>query len=179
MTLTRVILARQVVWRRKYDYIVSYDVIEHVAEPRDTLKELLDYLRPNGKLLVGTPNASALSLSDPARFAMELHQPYHRHILSEDALLDLAREIGFRATMVTHRFYFDTPIPPVNTRFIWSYVREMGNCIDTVVEPLQPAKLFRSPKLLFYGFFGYFFPVKTSLNAIFEKANVVSQRLAA
>lgn len=79
----------------QYDAVVSYDVIEHSDDPRSFLRSLVRLVRPGGLVVVGTPNAQNVSVhrkGDPS-----LHVPYHRHILSERALLALGREDGLRA----------------------------------------------------------------------------------
>lgn len=36
------------------DIVISYDVVEHISQPRSILKELYRILVPNGKVLIGT-----------------------------------------------------------------------------------------------------------------------------
>jgi len=42
--------------RRKYDYIVFADVLEHLLHPEEVVKFYLRYLSPDGKILVSLPN---------------------------------------------------------------------------------------------------------------------------
>ena len=77
---------------RQYDAVVSYDVIEHSEDPRAFFRELAALVRPGGLLAIGTPNAENVSIhraGDPS-----LHVPYHRHILSENALKELGKQTG-------------------------------------------------------------------------------------
>ncbi len=105
----------------RYDVIVAWDVIEHVEDPREFLATLAALLLPGGLLVIGTPNADHISLrtSEP-RGIPELHQPYHRHVLSEKALLNLGRENGLTPSLRLHRWWMDSPCPFVNTRFLWA-----------------------------------------------------------
>ena len=78
-----------------FDAIVSYGVIEHVPDPAAYLRELRELLRPGGMAVVATPDANGLQLQQPD--ALMLHQPYHRHILSEQAMRELAPRHGFNS----------------------------------------------------------------------------------
>ena len=150
--------ADQNVLNSGYPAITAYDVIEHVDDPRAWLRQIAGYLCSGGLLVLGTPAADQIDLSDQETYISELHQPYHRHILSESALLDLAQEAGLSLIKVEHRYYFDTMYPCVNARFGKAYLRRMGNVMDVLLEKPRPGMIFKSPHLLFYAFFGYFFP---------------------
>jgi 2-polyprenyl-3-methyl-5-hydroxy-6-metoxy-1,4-benzoquinol methylase len=144
---------------RQYDAVTAYDVIEHVADPDSSLASIVRCVKPGGLLALGTPNASRIPLSQTrGAFAVELSQPYHRHILSEDALLSLVRRHGLEPLSISRRFYFDSLYPSVNTRFLWTYIHETGGMIDVCVEPPHTGAVLRSPRLWFAAFFGYFFP---------------------
>lgn len=110
-----------------YDAVTSYDVIEHDNQPVEFFEQLVRCLKQGGLLAIGTPSADKIDLSNPKKFSMELHQPYHRHILSEEALLKLGVHAGLDIVKIYHRFYFDTLYPMVNTRFLKAYVRCAGN----------------------------------------------------
>ncbi len=154
---------------RRFDVIVSYDVIEHVDQPRRFFDTLVGLLENGGLLVIGTPNADEIDLTSPDQFSMELHQPYHRHILSEQALAQLGSEAGLNVEDVYRRFYFDTLYPTVNTRFMEEYVRATGNVIDVVVEKPRPEVVLRSHRLLFHAFFGYFTPPRGNMMFFFRK----------
>ncbi|MBM4362508.1 MAG: class I SAM-dependent methyltransferase, partial [Deltaproteobacteria bacterium] len=74
------------VLERRYDCIVSQDVIEHVAEPHALLESFERLAEPGGIIVVGTPNATAIDLARSEDFVHTIHAPYHRHILSRAAL---------------------------------------------------------------------------------------------
>lgn len=120
---------------KKFDIVVSHDVIEHVEEPIHFLENMVRLLKPNGLLVLGTPNASEISLRSEDVLAVELSQPYHRHILSEKALSHLAERFALEPVHTYRRFYFDSFIPSVNTKFMWKYVELNGGFIDVCVKP--------------------------------------------
>lgn len=157
------------VLQQRYEVVVAYDVIEHVAEPRHLLQQMAGCLRPGGLLVIGTPAANQIDLTDPETFLLELHQPYHRHILSEAALLALAAQAGLEVVRVEYRFYFDTLVPFVNWRFGKAYVRQTGNMVDILMDRPRPAVVLTSPRLLFYAFAGYFFPPPGNVIVFFRR----------
>jgi SAM-dependent methyltransferase len=163
---------------RRYDAIVSWDVIEHDEDPRGFVRTLSSLLSPKGLLVVGTPNATHIPLTTPKPVCIpELHQPYHRHILSEEALLRLGHENGLTPAQRLHRFYMDSPYPFINTRFIWAYIAVLGGYLDALGGFIDSEGkgdsprldiLFRSPDLLWKAFFGYFFPGNTNMIVSFR-----------
>jgi 2-polyprenyl-3-methyl-5-hydroxy-6-metoxy-1,4-benzoquinol methylase len=150
----------------QYDFVTTYDVIEHVDDPETFLRERSRLVRPGGTLVIVTPNASKLSLKRPND--PEFHQPYHRHILSERALKNLGAKVGLELQGLEHHYFIDTPWPAVNLRFVWEYVHATGGVLDVVFEPPQTGLVLRSPKLSFYALFGYWFSPQTSIAAAFR-----------
>ena len=152
----------------RYDAIVTWDVIEHDEDPRGFVRKLVGLLRPRGLLVIGTPNASRISLQTAKPLCIpELHQPYHRHLLSEEALVCIGRENGLTLSQRLRRFYMDTPYPFINTRFIWGYIAALGGYLDALGgfvdsegrgDAPRLGVVFRSPSLLAKAFFGYYFP---------------------
>ncbi|MFN8390445.1 MAG: class I SAM-dependent methyltransferase [Bdellovibrionota bacterium] len=157
------------IFSQTFDAVVSYDVIEHVDSPREFLNMLVGRVRPGGLMVLGTPNADHIPLQYRTFPAMELSQPYHRHILSGRVLFELAREHSLEVQHTLRRFYFDSLIPTVNTRYMWSYINATGGMIDVCVQPMQKSVMFRSPRLLFEAFFGYFFPPRGNILVTFRR----------
>ena len=152
--------------KERYDAVVSYDVIEHSDEPREFFQSLVRLVKPGGLLVIGTPNAENVSLrrkGDPS-----LHVPYHRHILSERVLLALGKDAGCEPSQVYQRSFYDSLYPTVNSRFMWRYIQKTGGLLDAAVEPPRPWVVLRSPGLLFFALFGYFFPLGDNIVVSFR-----------
>ena len=162
------------VLNQKYDAVVSYDVIEHVDSPREFMRAIERLVRIGGLLAIGTPEADNIPLNDGNVLAAELSQPYHRHLLSERVLLTLAAENGMVAEHTHRRFYMDSLVPGVNSRFIWSYIAATGGMIDAAVEPPRMGVILRSPKLIFNALFGYFLPPRGNILITFRKVKHAS-----
>ncbi|HMJ10688.1 MAG TPA: class I SAM-dependent methyltransferase [Polyangiaceae bacterium] len=156
-----------------YDCVLSQDVIEHVDSPHVLLDEFQRLAAPGGIIAVGTPNASAISLTDPERTVHALHLPYHRHILSKQALVGAAEPHGWELVHYYSTQYANTPVPFLNSMFYLYYMRLMDNSLDSIVEASKVPKvaplLLRLPLTLFWGFFGNFFAPETDVMAIFRR----------
>lgn len=156
---------------KTYDVVIAQDVVEHVHDPRALIDQLTGCICKGGILCVGTPNADQIDLSQPEKFALSLHQPYHRHILSEKALLRLGMDTELKVATICHRYYYDTPYPTLNYRFLQTYIRSAGNVFDVAFEPPHVGMILTSPLLLFYAFFGYLFPPLSEIMVIFHRGH--------
>jgi 2-polyprenyl-3-methyl-5-hydroxy-6-metoxy-1,4-benzoquinol methylase len=140
---------------KRFDFVLSQDVIEHVPDPSSALDELLSLVRPNGgTVAIGTPDASQLNIRDPLDQAGRLHQPFHQHLLSSRQLKQLIQSRGFTVTRTVTRWYADTLFPFLNSNFLFRYVVANGGAIDAMFEPIRLDLVLGSPRLLFYGLFG-------------------------
>jgi len=74
------------VLNKKYDFVVSQDVVEHDENPNAFIKTLKQYVKLGGILVLGTPNADKIDLDDPLAPLDAIHVPYHRHIYSQKQL---------------------------------------------------------------------------------------------
>lgn len=163
---------------RKYDAVLAQDVLEHAEDPEAMLAELRGLVRDGGLLCIGTPNAARLRLREHERFALELHQPYHRHILSKAALEALALRAGFEPLSCFERSWFDTPLPAVNWRFLRRYVRGGDNTLDMAVGEPQPRVVLKNPSLILIALLGYFFPDRTDMTLAWRRRAAAAQACA-
>ena len=155
---------------QSYDCIVSQDVIEHVAAPHALLDEFARLTNPGGLIALGTPNASAIDLSRPEDFVHALHAPYHRHILSKNALIAAGEQQGWALARFYPTMYSNTRVPFLNEAFYRFYARIADDTLDALLEPIRVgALLLRTPVTLFWGFFGYFFARGTDVMAVFRR----------
>lgn len=148
---------------RQYDFVMAQDVIEHVEEPQETISLLRKLLKAGGTMVIGTPNAAGIDLSKSAKYANELHQPYHRHIPSRRALEELLRRQGLKRIACHLRYYFDTLIPGVNTRFVNEYTLASGAYAEVLVEPANVGVFLANPVLLYYALVGFFLPGEANM----------------
>jgi SAM-dependent methyltransferase len=157
------------VLERRYDFIVSQDVLEHVPEPWDFLHEVSRLLAPGGIVAIGTPNAESIDLKQPEQRVHTLHQPYHRHIFSKRKLLTLGDELGWELIKYYPTMYANTLVPFVNAAFVNFYFKCHDDTLDLAIEPINPKswKLW-TPVSLFLGLFGYFFAPECDVMAVYR-----------
>lgn len=105
-----------------FDVITAVEVIEHLENPRAAFRELKRLLRPNGILVLSTPNQESLrsyiTLMLNGHFASFRSQNYPAHItalLSED-FVRICRETGFASPNFR---YTNMGRIPMMTRYSW------------------------------------------------------------
>lgn len=157
----------------RYDCVVTQDVLEHVPDPRAFARTLAALVKPGGLVVIGTPNADAIDLARPEERVHTLHQPYHRHILSKDALLALGDEMGWKLARYYPTMYANTRVPFVNTSFLVHYFRCFDDCVDLALEPIRiDSWKVWSPLTLVHAFGGSFWAPETDVTALFRKPAV-------
>lgn len=160
--------------RGPFDYILLQDVIEHVEDPNTLLCELDGFLAPGGYILIGTPNAANIDLTQPSLsdYYNEVHVPYHLHLYTRESLESLGRRQGWQPVDFFDRPYHDTPWLVVNTRAWNEYQCLFDGTIDVVYESIKPWKALTSYRFMFYAIFGYWLSFRTGMAMMFHKTGV-------
>lgn len=83
-----------------FDVVIASEVLEHVAEPREMLREILRVLRPGGLLWATTPNGRGLSAHTLGLDWSAVSPPEHLHLFSRRAAASLLEDVGFRSVRV-------------------------------------------------------------------------------
>jgi len=79
----------------RFDALALWEVIEHVPDPKDTLRRARAWLRPGGLLALSTPSASGLPARLLGRRFPMIAPPEHLTIFSRRGLRRLLRASGF------------------------------------------------------------------------------------
>jgi SAM-dependent methyltransferase len=138
----------------QFDLVLAQDVVEHDPDPLDALSRIAELARPGGQVVIGTPNASGIDLSRPRQFRHPLHQPYHRHIFSVEALRESCRALG-----LIERRYWPTPytnIPGLSLPMLHHYMDHYDGTLDVLFDRPDSAGLWRDPKTWWLLAAGYF-----------------------
>lgn len=80
---------------KKFKWIFLVEVIEHVADPVEFLKEVSRFIEPDGKVFVTTPNARGIAARVQAFGWRELANPTHLWLFSPDSLAEVFRRAGY------------------------------------------------------------------------------------
>lgn len=160
------------VLNQTYDVILSFDVIEHVESPQVLVTSLKKLIKSDGWLCIFTPRADGIDLERSEEFINALHMPYHLHILSEDALIRMFAQKGFKFDCIYRRWFQDSWMPLTSRRFIEGLQKSHGNDVDSLFEPLRLGVILTTPSLWFHSVFGYFIPLKRedTMMIIFRRA---------
>lgn len=101
--------ARAIPFRDEFDLIGAFDVLEHIEEDLDALKQIHAALRPQGGLLVTVPQHEFLwSVADDFS--------YHKRRYSRAELLEKLDQAGFSVTRVTSFNAFLLPLMLLSRR---------------------------------------------------------------
>jgi SAM-dependent methyltransferase len=87
-----------------FDAITLSDVIEHLPNPEQVIRECLRILRPGGRIVISTPNIDSFGHRVFGRHWRGLEPPRHLFLYSASALGKIARRSGFMQFSV-----FSTP----------------------------------------------------------------------
>jgi SAM-dependent methyltransferase len=90
-----------------FDVITASEVIEHVENPGEVLREMARILRPNGLLWMTTPHANGISTKTLGAHWSIIAPPEHLHLFSIKGLRGLLTDAGFNnCRFVTSGFNF-------------------------------------------------------------------------
>lgn len=85
----------------KYDFIVSFQAVEHVESPREFLLEMKKKLNPEGLLFVSVPDRDSAYCRD----VFDIHNlpPHHMTLWNKSSIENMADMLGFEIV----EFYFE------------------------------------------------------------------------
>lgn len=88
-------------FQQTYDYIILGDVLEHLCDPEDILKEIRNWLNPGGHLVISVPNLMHISVLEPllhGRFTYQdegILDRTHLKFFTRMELIDMIGRCGF------------------------------------------------------------------------------------
>jgi len=101
----------------RFDVIFALHIIEHLGSPLALLRNSLRHLRPEGVLVIETPNPFSFeALAKGAIRGCAHSEPTHTCWIDVKQAYELARRAGFRVEKVTYH----TPIDRRRARYIFS-----------------------------------------------------------
>ena len=83
-----------------FDYVTLDQVVEHVGDPIDLLRDVHTVLRPGGTAIVATPNARGYGARLLGKSWINWHVPYHRQHFNRRSLRLAAEQAGFEVLSI-------------------------------------------------------------------------------
>jgi predicted SAM-dependent methyltransferase len=83
-----------------FDAIMMCHVFEHLYEPMDVLRECYRILKPNGNLIIVTPNSDSLTHRVFKGNWRGLEPPRHLNIMSMKSMKQVVLEVGFNISSI-------------------------------------------------------------------------------
>jgi SAM-dependent methyltransferase len=81
---------------RRYDLVIMSHVLEHTVDPVLALRNAMELLTPSGKLVVETPNNSAISLRWSGITWFPLRVPEHLNFFTKPSLHGICKKVGLK-----------------------------------------------------------------------------------
>ncbi|HYA86566.1 MAG TPA: class I SAM-dependent methyltransferase [Nitrospirota bacterium] len=88
--------------KEKYDVVVLSNVLEHLLDPKRTLKSIKDILKQNGRLWISCPNNKSWLSSVFGKYWINWHVPFHVVHFSASGLRKLLQDSGFIVREIRH-----------------------------------------------------------------------------
>ncbi len=89
----------------KFYVVYLLHVIEHLENPRETLKKIYEILENNGKIVIGTPNVNSLERYLFREYWDGWDTPRHIYMFRPKVLKSLLEEIGFNEIEIYYEIY--------------------------------------------------------------------------
>lgn len=83
-----------------FDYVTMDQVIEHVPDPYEILTGIFKILKPNGYLVLSTPNSNGWGARLFGKRWINWHAPYHLHLFSKKSLIIISQKAGFEVEKI-------------------------------------------------------------------------------
>jgi len=114
---------------RTFDLIWMGQAIEHVNDPLAAMMALRTLLKPNGRIVLSTPNLDSAQIDMFGPTWAQWHPPYHRYIFSMKSLQLLAERTNLR--LIKHRTFSHPYWSALN---VWLNQHGLGAAIPHGVE---------------------------------------------
>ena len=111
-------------WSGTVDIVVSFAVLEHVENPITFLKEIKSLLKPDGFLLISTPNAEDWLLEFmPVEYGRFFYRNVHKWYFNCESLRFASEAASFKDLSIKFVQRFD-----ISNALLWAYKRQPTGC---------------------------------------------------
>ena len=107
-------------WAETVDIVVSFAVLEHVENPIAFLKEIKSLLKPDGFLLISTPNTDDWLLEFmPVEYGRFFYRNVHKWYFNCESLRFVSDAASFKDLSIKFVQRFD-----ISNALLWAYKRQ-------------------------------------------------------
>lgn len=111
----------------KFDFVFSFQVLEHIVNPREFIQACVDVLKPGGKLALSTPNYSSV-MAQIKSDCFDL-PPHHMGHYTKDTFKNISDVFGLKLLSVycePRSFDFQIPVmPETEKKLIFKIYRKL------------------------------------------------------
>lgn len=122
----------------KYDVVCYFQVLEHITDVHDFIKNSLLALKPNGKLIIGVPNNNPFLFVNDKYHTLNL-PPHHAGLWNRKSLKSLQKI--FKIELVSMQY---EPLEKTYSQFLKTYIDNSNYFYSSVLKIINKI----SPKLL-------------------------------
>jgi 2-polyprenyl-3-methyl-5-hydroxy-6-metoxy-1,4-benzoquinol methylase len=116
----------------RFDVICSFQVLEHVSNPREFLEGMIGMLRPGGRLLLSVPNAQLMRRIDPDCQDLLNSPPHHMGHWDEQCFRSLEKILPIKVQSF-HR----EPLASCHVNWVMTgYLRSLCSSLGVVIARL-------------------------------------------
>lgn len=138
----------------KFDYILLIHLIEHLKDPKNSMKKLYSLLNKKGKIVIACPNVNSIERKIFKKYWDGWDMPRHIHHFNPKALNFLLTEVGFKNIEVYYEQYS-------------LLQRSIANCLySDIPYPIRKGKL-KLPKI------SYLLNIFGLIQAIFKNSSAI------
>lgn len=107
--------------KKRYDYVLLLDVIEHLENPMQALQNIKKLLKKNGRLILTTPNALSYRRFLKSIIKRRIENPDHLFSFNRETISNLLGQAGYKI----EKFEYLSWLPYLHTLSRESFLSEL------------------------------------------------------
>ncbi len=129
-----------------FDVITLWHVLEHLNDPSKTLQRLQKLLKPDGLLVITTPNLDSFDARIFGKYWIGYELPRHYYVFSLESLDDILRQAGFK--LLETRYIYGSHAAFMSSLRFWLRGQKISSGLRSVTESVlfsPPTRVLTSP----------------------------------
>jgi len=118
--------------KNNYDIIFSFQVLEHIPNPKNFIKDIIKLLKPGGKLVFAVPNSKVIRKIDPCNETLLNNPPHHMGHWDKDVFEACTKFFPLKIKA----FYYE-PLASYHVKwFVINYLRNFLSPIGKILSKI-------------------------------------------